>query len=193
MNNLWQVCQEDCVCSKVDCWWKGGLTEGGTTSCKAAEDCKVCAFVAGSAESDGVGFSHNKNERLSALLRMSPLVYGLFPDPGSEGARDKARKIRAELSVILCCGDNRVGCVKQVGALAQLVPKIKDVRLTSGWSEFWNQLRKVGRVVSRQPTEDTQLVALTVLRVILPEQWHPFLSTGGPQETRLLATHFSGV
>lgn len=50
--------------------------------------------------------------------------------------------------------------MRTIGKLATTVPRILDVSLeSSGWSDFWTEIRKIAKAVTKQRSREAHVVA----------------------------------
>ena len=91
----------------------------------------------------------------------------------------KKTKVKDLLCKIFDCKRNRLQCLKHIGQLAQLLPKLLCVQLVTGHSLFRDELRKVARAVNSQPNQQSKLAAIVAIRRKLPPAcpWRAFLTS----------------
>jgi len=193
---LWQVLRDDCSCGPQDC----SLKDGGTVEnmeCQAGRaQCRICAFLRchSTVREDALAIATDKNRRLAILLDLAPLVAGLFPrESAATGAAEKTKVLVSSLCQLLSCKESRLGCIRQLGNLVTLAPRLQSAQLESGWGDFWDQMRKIAKAVNRQASHECQLVALLAVRLVLgprlPQDstWPYYLcSAGTPSEEQAL-------
>ena len=67
--------------------------------------------------------------------------------------------------------------MKNIGDMAEIVPRILCVQLTSGHSDFWTELRKVAKAIVKQHNLECKLAALIAIRKHIPPSntWSQYL------------------
>ena len=73
---------------------------------------------------------------------------------------------------------NRLQCLRRIGELATLVPKLLCGQLSSCRGLFWEQLRRVSNTVIGQRGRAAKLAALEAFRRRMPDDspWKEFLT-----------------
>ena len=217
LSKIWDLCKARCSCTDADhCPIR---THRATCPADAAVTCprlrgqpdQLCpACVAFSALRGGelnlLGNSGTsraaKNARLRQLLKLCPAVHGLFElalngmGRGHESGRPKSKKsVTNLLGRLLCCGSNRVHCLRSVGRLSALVPRVLTLTsLESGWSLFWTEVRKISKAVSKQPDRQAAYAALIAIRLRCTAQklgrWDAYLTSGSQEEQDVMQRFF---
>lgn len=100
-------------------------------------------------------------------------------------------EVRNLLRALVKCGENRLNCMRNIGELSELAPRLLCVQLRTGHSQFWNHLRTVAKVVNKQPTLEAKLAALIAVRKVVPagNHWSFYLATApenAPTEAEIL-------
>ena len=74
--------------------------------------------------------------------------------------------------------------MKNIGDMAEIVPRILCVQLTSGHSDFWTELRKVAKAVVNQYNLECKLAALIAIRKHIPpgNMWSQYLTSDHSRE-----------
>lgn len=189
---LFQICGDRCNCPAQACGLK---EEGGflrPSPCASSQTCPVCrVFVQNlgllkllgrASVSRGDLFS----QRLAASVAIHQIYLASVPRdlPPAERAPRK-RAVKEMLCLLLDCQRNRLQCIKQIGQLGILLPRLLCVQIASGRSLFWDQLRKVAKTVNAQASQAARRAALAAIRNRLPEDdpWRPFLTPQGTADT----------
>lgn len=98
------------------------------------------------------------------------------------------------LSTLLAVKANKVSCLVNVGRLLEFAPALAGLQLQSGWSEFWNEMRKVAKAVTKQESWQASYAALFALRVRLRadagQDWLRLLTSGNQQEQEVTRRYF---
>ena len=107
--------------------------------------------------------------RMTQLLVSSTALHQIYtlavPCQLSPAERvQRKTKVKDLLCKIFDCKRNRLQCMKHIGQLAQLLPKLLCVQLVTGHSLFWDELRKVARAVNSQPNQQSKLAAIVAIR-----------------------------
>ena len=116
----------------------------------------------------------SKNSSMTQLLASSTALHQIYtlavPCQLSQAERvQRKTKVKDLLCKIFECKRNRLQCMmKNIGQLAQLLPKLLCVQLVTGHSLFWDELRKVARAVNSQPNQQSKLAAIVAIRRKLP-------------------------
>ena len=190
MATLSGICSESSNSSEETCSLKGAqffqITQREETPCAETTTCSVCdvfslhlglcALMAGAHSS--------KNSRMNQLLASSTALHQIYslamPCQLSPAERvQRKTKVKDLLCKIFDCKRNRLQCMKHIGQLAQLLPKLLCVQLVTGHSLFWDELRKVARAVNSQPNQQSKLAAIVAIRRKLPpaSPWRAFLTS----------------
>ena len=126
----------------------------------------------------------SKNARMTQLLASSTALYQIYtlavPCQLSPAERvQRKTKVKDLLCKIFDCKRNRLQCLKHIGQLAQLLPRLLCVQLVTGHSLFWDDLRKVARAVNSQPNQQSKLAAIVAIGRKLPpaSPWRAFLTS----------------
>ena len=156
-------CEEShcALCSEVQT-----LSGDPASPCQSPRRCQVClAFEAQPRELYGKSLS-TKNQRLNLLLccclaiakicRLSKAPAAMSADESQRHELDIHNLLRA----LVNCGENRLNCVRNVGDLAEITPRLLCVQLRHGHSQFWNSLCTVAKVLNKLPTLEAKLAAL---------------------------------
>ena len=181
LRDLFAKLRHHCVCQERNCSLRSetsSLSGDPAPACQSPSRCQVClAFQAQPTELYGKCLA-GKNGRLNLLLCCCPAIAKicrLSKAPGTMSA-DESQKheldVRNLLRALVQCGENRLNCMRNLGELAELTPRLLCVQLKTGHSEFWNHLRTVAKVVNKQPTLEAKLAALIAVRKVLPAGNH---------------------
>ena len=94
---------------------------------------------------------------------------------------------------LVLCNKNKLNCLKNIGEMAETVPRILCVQLTSGHSEFWTELRKVAKAIVKQPGLESRLAALIAIRKSIPpgNTWSQYLVSRHQKEEMDIAEKWS--
>ena len=210
LRDIWSVSKKNCMCSLLA---SSGESQTATPSetcpyrqsdrsqeditpagqvCRA-ENCSVCQFFSqyGTIQSSAVLASTNKNARLQALLALGPLLVDLVWS-NSTGVQEQ-EELKRLLLKLLCCKEDKLHCILNVGHLVQVVPRLREVCLESGWSLFWQQIRKVGSALSYQASTEAKVSVLVYLRVTcVPtgNSWCHFLTSNNETAEAQALSHF---
>ena len=203
LKELWELCSPKCICREesseaapctlIDT--SGGLGRGPSGGCGISDRCKVCAFFCKREQivTQTLSAARHKNVRFRQLLSMCEPVAQLYPtDRMEQGYRQKKHQLNRILSQVFCCKENRLGSMRQVGHLSTLVPKIKSLQFSSGWSLFWSELRKVAKAVNRQPDQHCKMLALILMRLAIPQRcgWREFLTADSELEREVYRHYY---
>lgn len=147
------------------------------------QDCDVCAVFNGQPEDLYAKTFQSKNQRLNQLLCSCPAISELYElvkrENGQTPISQHKKAVQGDLCRLVECGPNKLSCMKNIGELSTLAPRILCVQLTSGFSDFWTELRKVAKAVNKQTTLEAQLAALIAIRKHIPvgNPWKFYLWT----------------
>lgn len=188
LRDLFAKLRHHCVCQEGNCSLRSDaqtLSGDPAPACQSPRRCQVClAFEAQPRELYGKCLS-TKNERLNLLLCCCPAIAKicrLSKAPTTLPA-DESQKhdldVRNLLRALVKCGENRLNCMRNIGDLAEITPRLLCVQLRTGHSEFWNHLRTVAKVVNKQPNLEAKLAALIALRKLVPpgNHWSFYLAS----------------
>ena len=192
LRDLFDLCRGQCICPDGACGLKSPVEwspeEGAAqNACRQADRCEVCSLFEEQRGQPQLYLSvlSTKNQRLNQLLRLSSAVDDMYewaatPHRAGESERDQKTRVKELLLELLDCGENRLNCVRNVGALSKLLPRLPCVQLDSGFSSFWTEMRKIAAAVIHQSTPSCQLAAILAFRRKLPptSPWAFYLSTG---------------
>ena len=181
---LFAICGDRCNCQQGCRLKEGGFLE--QSPCANSEDCTVCrVFVRHLDLMKLLGrASLSKGDLFSQRLASSVAIHQIYAlavtrdlPPAERPPRKHA--VKELLCELLDCQRNRLQCLKQIGELGKLIPKLLCVQIASGRSLFWDQLRKVAKTVNAQQSREAKVVALECIRSRLPRDspWRPFLTT----------------
>lgn len=208
MAALFGICGERCSCRTERCRLKEGgeerfveLTQAEEPPCPDNATCAVCSVF-----SRHLGLcnllgraSRSRGQLMSQRLASSVAVHQIYnlavPRELPPAQRtERKRAVKALLCTMLDCQRNRLMCLRHIGELARLVPKLLSVQMSSGFALFWDQLRKVARTVNDQPTREAKLAALVAFRRRLPQDspWRAFLTSDRAAEEEAILSRFSG-
>ena len=176
---------------------ENGQQQVSPSGCPVASRCRVCRVFVEHMQVDPVymQMATNKNKRLTQLLACSTVVRDLYelavPEMQETARRERKTKVKQLLCRLLECAENRLNCIRNVGGLLEVAPKIGCVQLESGgFSQFWYEMRKIGKAVSQQSTHQCKVAAVMVFRRQLDagSPWASYLTTeaDSEQERRLL-------
>lgn len=182
------MCRARCICKDDECSIRAGarsLTGDPAEVCQTPA-CNVCMVFKKQPEDLYTKSLQSKNARLDQLLRCCPAIselYQLAKQTGralatAEVSRHK-KDVQNLLRKLVACGENKLNCLKNIGEMAEIVPRILDVQLMSGYSEFWTEIRKVAKALNKQPNLRCKLAALIAIRKhITPgSPWSRYLET----------------
>ena len=188
LRDLFGKLRHQCVCEESHCALRSGaqsLSGDPAPPCQSPGRCQVClAFEAQPTELYGKCLA-TKNQRMNLLLCCCPAIAKIFrlsKAPAAMSADDSHKHeldIRNLLGALVQCGENRLNCMRNIGDLAEITPRLLCVQLRNGHSEFWNSLRTVAKVVNKQPTVEAKLAALIALRKLVPpgNHWSFYLAS----------------
>lgn len=194
LRELFVLCRQICTCAQGSCalysnsdWFAPEVRQ---SKCAHADRCVVCRLFEQHREFEALYLSMlpTKNARLNQLLRCSSVVYDLYelavPESSSETERERKTQVKELLCQLLDCGENRLNCLRNVGGLIKILPRLQCVQFKSGFSDFWTEMRKVATAVIHQTTRQCKLAAVLAFRRKLPPDstWAFFLSTGSTEE-----------
>ena len=148
-----------------------------TTTCSVCDvrHLGLCALMARAHSS--------KNSHMTQLLASSTELHQIYtlamPCQLSPAERVQRKTKVKDLCKIFDCRRNRLQCMKHIGQLAQLLPKLLCVQLVTGHSLFRDELRKVARAVNSQPNQQSKLAAIVAIWRKLPpaSPWRAFLTS----------------
>ena len=188
LRDLFAKLRHHCVCQERSCSLRSdarSLSGDPAPACQTPARCQVCsAFEAQPTELYGRCLT-SKNDRLNLLLCCCPAIgkiCRLSKAPSTMSA-DQSQKheleVRNLLRALVKCGENRLNCMRNIGELAELTPRLLCVQLRSGHSQFWNHLRTVAKVVNKQPTLEAKLAALIAVRKLVAagNHWSFYLAS----------------
>ena len=91
---------------------------------------------------------------------------------------------------MLQCRENQLNCLRNIGRLAMIVPKLLTLRLQPGFVEFWTEMHKVAKAVNKQVDREYKLADLVSLRQQRPPSsaWAPFLCSEDSQAEELISS-----
>ena len=188
MTALFALCGDRCSCGEETCPLKGGRMgqpSAESPACGSTATCSVCRVFCRHLELCNVlaGASRSRGAVFSRLLASSLAVhqiYGLAVPADLPPERRVQRKQSAKelLCAMLDCERNRLQCVRRIGELGVLLPRLLCVQLSSGRAQFWEQLRRVANTVRGQAAGESKRAALEAIRRRLPADspWKPFLT-----------------
>ena len=203
MATLFGICSESCNCSEETCSLKGAqffqITQREETAHVETTTCSVCDVF-----SLHLGLCaimvrahRSKNSCMTQLLASSTSLHQIYtlavPCQLSPAKRvQRKTKVKDLLCKIFDCKRNRLQCMKHIGQLAQLLPKLLCVQLVTGHSLFWDELRKVARAVNSQPNQLSKLAAIVAIRRKLPpaSPWRAFLTSERTAEEEAIIQRF---
>lgn len=204
MADLFGICSSHCNCRAGSCSLKEGqfadLARREVPPCSESATCTVCQVFG-----KHLGLcsllsraSVSKAARMSQLLASSVAVLQIYalsvtPELLPAARPERKRTVKRMLCTMLDCKMNKLQCLKHIGQLAEMVPKLLCVQLTSGYSLFWDQLRKVARTVNAQPNRESKLAALVAIRRKLPvdSPWKAFLTSESTAEEEAICGRFT--
>ena len=190
MATLFGICSESCNCSEETCSLKGAqffqITQREETAHVETTTCSVCDVF-----SLHLGLCaimvrahRSKNSCMTQLLASSTSLHQIYtlavPCQLSLAKRvQRKTKVKDLLCKIFDCKRNRLQCMKHIGQLAQLLPKLLCVQLVTGYSLFWDELRKRAHAVNSQPNQQSKLAAIVAIQRKLPpaSPWRAFLTS----------------
>lgn len=192
------LCRHQCSCAPTS----GCRSRPTESSCNQTDRCELCRIIQEHRELRPVylGMTDAKNQRLGDLLACSPAIHDLYKMAvpahlSPHGKRDRQRQVHELLRRLLQCGENRLNCLRNIGGLARIVPKLLTLRLETGFSEFWTEMRKVAKAVNKQVDRECKLAALVSLRQQLPPSspWAPFLCSEDRQAEEVIRQRLDTV
>lgn len=185
LRSLFQLCEDRCICAESDCIIRSGATRvGGDPSPDCPfTTCEVCSVFQLQQNTFYISSLQTKNERLNKLLCCAVGIGEMYrlAKPSSTLTVEQAKTRKKEVQDLMCqlvlCNKNKLNCLKNIGELAETVPRILCVQLTSGHSEFWTELRKVAKAIVKQPGLESRLAALIAIRKTIPpgNTWSQYL------------------
>ena len=142
MATLFGICSESCNCSKETCSLKGAqffqITQREETPCAETTTCSVCDVFSRHLRLCALmARAHSsKNSRMTQLLASSTALHQIYtlavPCQLSPAERvQRKAKVKDLLCKIFDCKRNRLQCMKHIGQLAQLLPKLLCVQLVT--------------------------------------------------------------
>ena len=142
MATLFGICSESCNCSEETCSLKGAqffqITQREETPCAETTTCSVCdVFSRHPGLCALMARAHSsKNARMTQLLASSTALHQIYtlgvPCQLSPAERvQRKTKVKDLLCKIFDCKRNRLQCMKHIGQLAQLLPKLLCVQLVT--------------------------------------------------------------
>ncbi len=191
LRGLFDLCGAKCTCpADGKCGLKASVQWSSVNKCRNAARCDVCGlFEQQRAQPLYLSLLQTKNQRLNQYLRLSSAVDEIYelaatPSTPGESERDQKTRVKELLLELLDCGENRLNCVRNVGALTKVLPRLRCVQLSSGFSAFWEEMRKIATAVLPQPTRRCKLAAVLAFRRKLPvaSPWAFYLSTESTAE-----------
>ena len=189
MAALFVICGRDnCNCREDSCALKGGqywLQEQPRKPCSQDPGCAVCSVFTRHLDLCNLlgRASTSKGALFSRLLASSVAVHQLYDlavpadlPPGQRVTRKQT--VKGILCSMLDVERNRLQCLRRIGELATLVPKLLCVQLSSGRALFWEQLRRVSNTVIGQRGRAAKLAALEAFRRRMADDspWKEFLT-----------------
>ena len=139
--------RSNCNCQEDRCALKGGqycLQEQPPEPCLQDPCCTVCSVFTRHLDLCNLlgRASTNKSALFSRLLASSMAVHQLYDltvladlPPGQRVARKQT--VKGILCSMLAVERNRLQCLRRIGELAMLVPKLLCVQLSSSRALFW--------------------------------------------------------
>ena len=161
MAALFVICgRANCNCREDSCALKGGqywLQEQPPEPCSQDPRCAVCSVFTRHLDLCNLlgRASTSKGALFSRLLASCLAVHQLYDLavpadlPPSQRVTRK-QTVKGILCSMLDVERNRLQCLRRIGELATLVPKLLCVQLSSGRALFWEQLRRVSNTVIGQ-------------------------------------------
>ena len=174
------------------------ITQREETPCAETTTCSVCdvfslhlglcALMAGAHSS--------KNSRMNQLLASSTALHQIYslamPCQLSPAERvQRKTKVKDLLCKIFDCKRNRLQCMKHIGQLAQLLPKLLCVQLVTGHS-LLGWFEESARAVNSQPNQQSKLASIVAIRRKLPpaSPWRAFLTSERTADEEALIQRF---
>ena len=142
MATLFGICSESCNCSEETCSLKGAqffqITQREETPCAETTTCSVCDVFSRHLRLCALmARAHSsKNSRMTQLLVSSTALHQIYTlaVPCQLSPAERVQR-KAEVKDLLCkifdCKRNRLQCMKHIGQLAQLLPKLLCVQLVT--------------------------------------------------------------
>ncbi|KAJ7386011.1 hypothetical protein OS493_012344 [Desmophyllum pertusum] len=200
VSSLFLLCRQRCTCSTSSgCPLRSGTGwfVEGATACAHTANARFARPSSSIRKLSQLylGRANNQNQKLRQLLACSMGVHDLYrlavPEnlPGFASKRDRKTQVKVLLRKLLACGENRLNCVRNVGGLVKVLPRLKCLQLKAGFGDFWNELRKVAKAVTKQTTPECSLAAVLAFRLKLPADspWRFYLtSADASAETRVM-------
>ena len=161
-------------------------------TCRNTE-CNVCILMNTLDQPTLVALGMKRNERLSAMLQLSPF---LAQQLNSGEVPEDRRKVLAEaFSYLLGCSATKLRNVANVGFLVMLCPRLVYLNLERGWGNVWSNLSKIASAVGYHQNHRSQLAALVFMRrrcIAENSSWAWFLQSIEHAEEDALAREIFG-
>lgn len=169
---LFDKLRSQCVCEDGSCAIRSGTPSmsGDPAPACQTQRCQICRVFEAQPRELYRRSLPLRNERLNQLLCCCPAIAQLcrLAKPSATLSPAESARHDQEVRELLCglvqCRDNRLNCMRNVGDLAELAPRLLCVQLEGGHAEFWSQLRTVAKAVNKQPNLDAKLAALLTIR-----------------------------
>ena len=212
LQQVWQACRPDCMCHgeapthcsqgssaelDVNCVYCLGDEQGASMrevhgTCRNTE-CNVCILMNTLDQPTLVALGMKRNERLSAMLQLSPF---LAQQLNSGEVPEDRRKVLAEaFSYLLGCSATKLRNVANVGFLVMLCPRLVYLNLERGWGNVWSNLSKIASAIGYHQNHRSQLAALVFMRrrcIAENSSWAWFLQSIEHAEEDALAREIFG-
>ena len=200
LRDLFGKLRHQCVCQERHCALRSQaqtLSGDPASPCQSPSRCPVCLAFEAQPRELYTKCLASKNQRLNLLLCCCPAIAKicrLAKAPATMSADESQQHeldVRNLLRELVKCGDNRLNCMRNIGDLAEITPRLLCAQLRTGHSEFWNHLRTVAKVVNKQPTLEAKVAALIAIRKLVPpgNHWSFYLACAdqhGPAELDIL-------
>lgn len=201
LRSLFEMCGERCICEEEDCVIRSGVTRvrGDPSPDCPSTICEVCSVFQLQQNTFYISSLQTKNERLNKLLCCAVGIgemYRLAKQSSTltvEQAKQRKKQVQSLMCELVLCNKNKLNCLKNIGEMAETVPRILCVQLTSGHSEFWTELRKVAKAIVKQPGLESRLAALIAIRKCIPpgNTWSQYLASRHEKEEMDIAEKWS--
>ena len=188
------MCSHRCICSATDCGIRSGTRQvvGDSTPICQTSNCDVCQGFKKQPQNLYGKSLQSKNARINQLLCCCPAISDLchLAKQTTSLSTEEVARHKKEVKVILwglvVSGENKLNCMKNIGEMAEVAPKILCVQLVSGYSEFWTELRKIAKAINKQPNLECKIAALTYMRMHIPPQnpWWFYLTVAYTYQTQ---------
>ena len=134
---LFNMCSHRFICSATDCGIRSGIRQvvGDSTPICQSPNCDVCQVFKKQPQNFYGKTLQSKNARLNQLLCCCPAIsdlYHLAKQTTSLSTEEVARhkkEVKNILRGLVVWGENKLNCMKHIGEMAEVVPKLLCVHL----------------------------------------------------------------